>query len=116
MKHFTRIFLLTAVLLPISTGSAKTINLKKFKTKAALCHYIEGEKEAAENRMKKGYKASKYINQYKMSVSVVLSVFVPRHTSQGMVIPFTRSVTTAWMQTGQPFGHLCDDLPLRYSV
>lgn len=60
MKRLTYIVLLSAVLLPMSTGSAKPINLKKFKSKEALCHYIEEKKEATEDRMKKGYKARKY--------------------------------------------------------
>ena len=57
-----------------------------------------------------------YINPPKMTISVVLSDFMTRRASQGMVAPFARSATTAWRQTGQPFGHFCDDLPLRYSA
>ena len=51
-----------------------------------------------------------------MTVSDILSAFMARRTLQGMVVPFTKSATTAWGQAGQPFGRFCEALPLRYSV
>jgi ABC-type transport system involved in cytochrome bd biosynthesis fused ATPase/permease subunit len=56
----TLIVSLAVFLLSTSSSSANTINFKKFKTKQALCQYIEEQKEAAEDRMTKGYKASQY--------------------------------------------------------
>ena len=47
--------------------------------------------------------------------SVVLSVFVARRASQGMVVPFIRSTTQPWKQTEQPFGRPCGIPPRRYS-
>jgi len=60
MKSLNLVLSLTVLLLPIGSSNAKSMNLKKFKTKEALCQYIEEKKEAAEDRMLKGYKASQY--------------------------------------------------------
>ncbi len=60
MKSLSLIVSLTVLLLPIGSSHAKSMNVKKFKSKEALCRYLEEKKEAAEDRMLKGYKASQY--------------------------------------------------------
>lgn len=47
-------------LLVVFTSNAKEIDLKKFKTKEALCNYIERQKDNAESLMKQSYKAKDY--------------------------------------------------------
>jgi len=54
--------IITASLLISATSviNAKEIDLKKFKTKEALCNYIEQQKDNSESAMKQSYKASQY--------------------------------------------------------
>ena len=43
-----------------AVAEGKGIDLNKFKTKKALCSYIEEKKDHAESMMKQSYKASEY--------------------------------------------------------
>ena len=47
--------------------------------------------------------------------SVVLSAFMARRALQGMVVPFTRSITQPWRQREQPFGRPYGIPPRRYN-
>lgn len=60
MKKSTMILITSLLVTVASSTNAKEINLKKFKTKEALCNYIEQQKDDAESLMKQGYKASDY--------------------------------------------------------
>ncbi len=56
MKYTIPLLLLSASL----TTLPMTANAKKFKTKEAQCNYYEKKKEAAEERMRRGYRAGQY--------------------------------------------------------
>ncbi len=58
MKNSISLLLFCISLAMVSTASAK--KLKKFKTKEALCSYLEDKKETAEERMRRGYTVKQY--------------------------------------------------------
>ena len=58
MKSSIPLILLCFSLTTATTANAK--KLKKFKTQEALCSYLEDKKEAAEERMRRGYTVKQY--------------------------------------------------------
>jgi len=60
MKKSSYLFIAGLLISGVSISNAKEINLSKFKTKEALCNYIEKQKDNAESAMKQSYKASQY--------------------------------------------------------
>jgi len=55
-----KITVVICMLLVSSSVLAKPKKLKKFKTKEALCAYIEAKKDKAEERMLRGYTVKQY--------------------------------------------------------
>ena len=55
-----RIIIIVCMVLVSSQLLAKPKKLKKFKTKEALCAYIEEKKDNAEERMLRGYTVKQY--------------------------------------------------------
>lgn len=60
MKKSSYLLIAGLLISAVSATNANEINLKKFKTKEALCNYIEKQKDNAESLMKNGYRASQY--------------------------------------------------------
>jgi len=60
MKKSNYLLIAGLLISAVSATNAKEINLSKFKTKQALCNYIEKQKDNAESLMKNGYQASQY--------------------------------------------------------
>jgi len=55
-----RVIIIVCAVLVSSQLLAKPKKLKKFKTKEALCAYIEEKKDNAEERMLRGYTVKQY--------------------------------------------------------
>jgi len=61
MKNVISILSLCLIFVSLTEAAvAKDVNLKKFKTKEALCAYIEEKKDNAESLMRQSYKANQY--------------------------------------------------------
>lgn len=60
MSLSKQLFTISLLIFTYAAAEAKGIDLNKFKTKKALCIYIEEKKDHAESVMKQSYKASEY--------------------------------------------------------
>ena len=60
MKRLTILLCIGLASATLFSTTANAKNLKKFKTQAALCSYLENKKDMAEERMRQGYTVKQY--------------------------------------------------------